>query len=95
MLNLGINVGECFRIGSTLVKVVELKPPDRFVIEIQRSLKQRFEISARPPTEILPGVKITAGRQTRQHRAVVCIDAPKDIRIERLQHDPEQRFGSV
>ena len=84
------NVGQQFRIGPRIYTLAEIKGPGTIVLETRGAMIQRFTIDTRPQ-EITPGVKINAmlspqdgPSHGRAHRVWINIDAPRDIRVERI-----------
>lgn len=95
-LKICLTLDEQFKVGKTVIKVVEIKGLD-CTLEIRGALIQRFRIDTRG-SEILPNVKINTEKTDRQlagpHKVWLAITAPKDVRIERMQYDAE-RFGQT
>jgi hypothetical protein len=94
-LRLHILVGERFKVGDVFVRLAEIKSPTCFVLEVEGGITARYQIRAdQHPVEILPNVKVKGGVGDRDYRAVMFIDAPKHVRIERLNKEPDSvRFG--
>jgi hypothetical protein len=82
-------VGQQFKVGKALLTLAEVKGPECFVLERPGALKQRWTIDTKP-FEILPGVRISAGKSDRPYRAWITIDAPKDVRIERVPVETDE-----
>ena len=78
--------GEKFKVGRTEILVAEIKGPEACVLEIRGALIRRYHIDQHQ-NEILPNVRINCGKSDRPHRTWLTIDAPRDVRIERMQHD--------
>jgi len=89
-LRLRILVGERFKIGPVMITLVRIKSPTCFVLEKEGAMTAQFEITDRIPVEIMPNVKVVAAKGDRNYRATVIIDAPKTVRIERMQHENDR-----
>jgi hypothetical protein len=87
-------IGERFKVGARFITVKQIKSATTVILEVEGSMNAQFEVTDRLPTEILMGVKVIALKSDRPHRATLVIDAPKDVRIERLQNVPSERFAS-
>jgi len=86
------SAGQQFRVGNVVFTVVKVRGPQAFIMERQGgAVIQRFEIDHHV-NEVLPHVKISAGRSERHGRAWITIDAPRDIRIERIPAEVDE-FG--
>jgi hypothetical protein len=100
-LKIGILLHEQFKIGNILVTMKQVKGPTNFVVELQKSMKEQFEINDKRPVEVMPGVTIMSGQGVKiekadgriAYRPVVIIDAPEHIKITRLKG--EERFAKV
>jgi len=91
-LKLQIWKGERFKIGEVFCSIVATRGSRDFTLEVEKGMNERFEVKEGQWVEVMPAVKVTSGVSTRANRAVVVIDAPKTMRIERMQHEPEKRF---
>lgn len=93
-LKLQILIGERFKIGARYFTLRQVKGPTTVILELEGSMTQQFEVTDHPRgTEVLPGVKIHTLKSDRSHRATIVIEAPKEVRIERLQKTPDERFA--
>lgn len=97
-LKLGILRDENFKVGNHVIKMVRVGTAE-FTLEVQGAMNQRFDIGS-TPVEVVPGVTITAskseiyspqGTVRKIMRAVVVIEAPKDVIIHRFKG--EERFA--
>lgn len=82
-------LGQQFKIGNVVFTVAKITGPDTFVLERRAGMIQQTQIEARP-IELLPNVKVSAGKSDRPHRAWITIDAPRDVRIERIPVDTDE-----
>jgi hypothetical protein len=89
-LKLKILSGERFKIGQVYATVTKIKSPTDFVISLERSLIETFEIGQAHAVEVMPGVRIQAGHGGTRDRCTVIIEAPSHVRIERLTHSDER-----
>jgi hypothetical protein len=75
-----------FYVGDVRVSLVKVTTPTKFTLHVEMpGMNYRYEVTDRHATEIMPEVKVAAGRATDASRSVVriVVDAPRHIRVLR------------
>lgn len=89
-LKLKILVNERFKIGTTFVTLTKIRSASEFTVSLDKAMIEVYDIDDRRPTQVMPGVTLQAGRGDKPHRATVIINAPPNVKIERLNHTDER-----
>ncbi len=84
-LSIGVSVGSRIDVGGHLVQVKALVSPNVVVITVDRG--DDIVISEEKTVEILPNVKVQSGLGGNR----LAFDAPKTIRISRVESAPKER----
>lgn len=71
-----------FRIGKLLATVVAIQNGTAFTLEIEKGMLERYQVTAKGPTEIAPGVTVKAGLGTRTW-VCVTVEAPDHMPVGR------------
>lgn len=79
--------GQQFRVGKTVFTVDKVTGNQSCILSSDTGWSTaKFAINQHLH-EVEPNVKISCGKSDRQGRTWLTIDAPRDIRIERIQPD--------
>lgn len=95
-LVLSVKEDGVFYVGDTPVRVVNIQDSLRFDVRVETPyMNHVYKISETKAVEILPDVKVSAGKNGSEHAVKIVIEAPKNIRIlrERLYRDEGRRVN--
>ena len=79
---LEIPLGGQFKIGNLLATVVSIQNPTKFTLEIQKGLREQYQITAAAPVAVTSVVTVQARLGGRGFCSLV-VDAPESIKIGR------------
>lgn len=90
-LSLGVKTGSQMRIGSSILRVLEIKNYGRLIsIEVGN---RRFLIDDEKKTEILPAVFVFCGVTSDwcfERKSKIAFDAPRSIQIDRVKDEASE-----